>query len=53
MKAVTELSKAINEICPQIPLFLKNNIRAYNSKLQGFNLTSNGMTRYEKMYWAE
>jgi len=53
VKTVTELSKALNELCPQVPLFLKNNIRAYNSKLQGFNVTPNGATRYETMYWAE
>ena len=50
---VSEFSKAINELCPQVPLFLRNNIRAYNSKLQGFNLNAGGNTRYELMSWAE
>ena len=53
VKAATELSKALNELCPQVPLFLKNNIRAYNSKLQGFNLNAGGGTYYERFYWAE
>ena len=53
VKVITELSKALNELCPQVPLFLKNNIRAYNSKLQGFNLNAGGGTYYEKFYWAE
>ena len=53
VKVITELSKALNEMCPQVPLFLKNNIRAYNSKLQGFNLNAGGGTYYERFYWAE
>ena len=53
VKVVTELSKAINEECPQVPLFLRNNLRAYNSKLQGFNLNAGGNTHYERFYWAE
>ncbi len=53
VKVVTELSKAINEQCPQVPLFLRNNLRAYNSKIQGFNLNAGGNTHYERFYWAE
>ena len=53
VKVITELSKALNELCPQVPLFLKNNIRAYNSKLQGFNLNAGGNSYIEKFYWAE
>ena len=32
---------------------MKNNTRAYNSKLQGFNLSAGGETYYEEFYWAE
>ena len=53
VKVVTELSKAINAECPQVPLFLRNNLRAYNSKIQGFNLNAGGGTHYERFYWAE
>ena len=52
-KVATEFSNAINELCPQVPLFLRNNIRAYNSKLQGFNVNAGGNTHYEWMSWAE
>ena len=44
---VTEFCKAINDNCPQVPLYMKNNTRAYNSKLQGFNLSAGGETYYE------
>ena len=50
---VTEFSKAINENCPQVPLYMKNNTRAYSAKLQGFNLNAGGTTYYEQFYWAE
>lgn len=52
VKVVTELSNALNERCPQVPLFLRNNIRAYNAKLQGFNVNAGGNTRYELMSWS-
>lgn len=49
---VTEFSKAINENCPQVPLYMKNNTRAYNSALQGFNLNAGGNTYYEQFSWG-
>ena len=53
VKVVTELSKAVNENCPQIPLYLRNNVRAYAKGLQGFNLNAGGNTFYEQMSWGE
>ena len=53
LKVATELSKALNEECAQVPLFVKNDIRAYNAKMQGFNMNPGGDTRIEKYYWAE
>ncbi len=50
--AVTEFSKAINERCPQIPLYMKNNTRAYRSEIQGFNLNAGGTTYYEQFSWG-
>ena len=52
VKAAAELSLAINELCPQVPLFLRNDIRAYNAKLQGFNMTASGDTHIERYYWG-
>jgi len=51
-KVVTELSKTLNELCPQIPLYLRNNVRAYRNGLQGFNLNAGGNTYYEFMSWG-
>ena len=53
VKIATEMCKAINEECPQVPLFLRNNLRAYNSKLQGYNLNASGDTHTERYYWGE
>ena len=53
VKVAVKLSKVVNEQCPQIPLFLRNNLRAYNAKLQGFNMSTSGDTHIEKYYWAE
>lgn len=50
--AVAEFSKAINELCPQVPLYMKNNSRAYNSDIQGFNLNAGGTTYYEQFSWG-
>lgn len=50
-KAVTELSNAVNELCPQAPLFVRNNIRAYKKGLKGFNINAAGSTYYHKMSW--
>ena len=50
--AVTEFTKAINENCPQVPLYMKNNTRAYKSDLQGFNVNAGGTTYYEQFSWG-
>lgn len=52
-KVVTELSKAVNDNCPQIPLYLRNNVRAYNAKITGFNLNAGGNTYYETFSWTK
>ena len=49
---ITEFSKAINELCPQVPLYMQNNTRAYKSELQGFNLNAAGTTYYEQFSWG-
>lgn len=46
-----EFSKMMNERCPQIPLYLKNNTRAYSADLEGFNCGASGGTFYEKLSW--
>lgn len=49
---VTEFSKAINENCPQVPLYMRNNTRAYNAKIQGFNCNAGGNTYYNLFSWG-
>lgn len=51
-KVVTEFNIAINENCPQIPLYMRNNTRAFNSKIQGFNCNAGGTTNYEEFSWG-
>ncbi len=53
VKVVEELSKALNENCPQVPLYMRNNTRAYNSKITGFNCTPSGGTEYHYFSFAE
>lgn len=51
-KIVTEFNLAVNELCPQVPLYIRNNVRAYNSDLAGFNLNAGGNTYYDLMSWG-
>ncbi len=48
---ISELSALLNDLCPQVPLYLRDNIRAYNSDLKGFNINAGGTTYYEYFYW--
>ena len=51
--AIVELNKTLNQLCPQIPLYQGSNVRAFNQKLQGVNLTPAGLTRFEQLSWAQ
>ena len=51
--AIVELNKTLNLLCPQIPLYQGSNVRAFNQKLQGVNLTPVGLTRFEQLSWAQ
>ena len=53
VKIVTELSKSLNEICPQVPLYLKNNVRAYAKGLEGFTMSPTGGMYIEDLSWSE
>ena len=50
-EVVTRMSIAVNEECPQVPLWMENNTRAYNSDLKGFNCNAGGTTDYYKFSW--
>jgi len=53
LKILEEAAARLNEICPQIPTYSVNVVRAYNSKLQGFEVNAGGNTYWENVYWAE
>ena len=53
VKIVTELSKALNETCPQVPLYLKNNVRAYAKGLEGFAMSPTGGMYFHELSWSE
>ena len=53
VKIVTELSKSLNEICPQVPLYLKNNVRAYAKGLEGFTMSPTGGMYIHELSWSE
>lgn len=48
---VEELNALLNDICPIIPLYMKNNTRAYNADLKGFNCIPSGFSHYENCSW--
>jgi len=45
------MSLAVNEECPQVPLYMRNNTRAYSAALKGFNCSAGGNTDYSKFSW--
>ena len=50
-EVVTRMSIAVNENCPQVPLWMENNTRAYNANLKGFNCNAGGTTNYYTFSW--
>ncbi len=50
-KIVTELNIYLNEMMPQIALYHRDNVRAYNANLKGFNVSAGGNTDYSLFSW--
>ena len=48
-----EAAAYLNEICPHVPIYNMNVVRAYNSNLQGFEVNASGNTYWENVSWAE
>ena len=48
-----EAAAYLNEICPHVPMYSVNVVRAYNSNLQGFEVNASGNTYWENVSWAE
>jgi len=51
--ALTELCNYINELCPQCPTYGANVTRAYNSNLQGLDVSASGTLRWQYVSWAQ
>ena len=49
---MTECANYINEICPQIPTYTQNVVRAYNSDLQGIDISAAGTLYWQYVSWA-
>lgn len=43
----------LNEVCPAAPIYLVNQTRAYNAKLQGVELSPSGGLMWQNVYWTE
>ena len=48
-----EAAAYLNEICPHVPMYSVNVVRAYNSNLQGFEVNASGNTYWQNVSWAE
>ena len=52
-KILTECANYINEVCPQVPTYGANVTRAYNSKLQGIEVSATNTLRWQFVSWGE
>ena len=48
-----QLSAKLNEICSQVPLYQPLTLRAYDSGLQGVEVSDSGTLYFEDVYWEE
>ena len=48
-----ECAAYLNELCPHVPTYQVNVVRAYNSNLQGFVVNASGNTYWQHVSWAE
>ena len=53
VKIFEELSALLNELCTQAPLYQPINLRAFDAKLGGVEVSDNGTLYFEKCYWEE
>ena len=53
VKIFEELSALLNELCTQAPLYQPTTLRAYNSNLQGVEVSDSGYLYFENVSWAE
>ena len=53
MKLIEECVAYIQELCPQIPTYSSNVVRALDADLQGFEVNASGNTYWHYVSWAE
>ena len=53
VKIFEELSALLNELCTQAPLYQPINLRAFDAKLGGVEVSDSGTLYFEKCYWEE
>ena len=53
LKIFEELSALLNELCTQAPLYQPINLRAFDAKLGGVEVSDSGTLYFEKCYWEE
>ncbi len=53
MKLIEECVAYIQELCPQIPTYSSNVVRALDANLQGFEVNASGNTYWQYVSWAE
>ena len=52
-RSIEELSALLNELCTQAPLYQPINLRAFDAKLGGVEVSDSGTLYFEKCYWEE
>ena len=53
MELVSAAIARIQELCPQIPTYSANVVRAYDADLQGFRVNASGNTYWQHTSWAQ
>ncbi|MGM9638397.1 MAG: hypothetical protein ACI3XT_02250, partial [Butyricicoccaceae bacterium] len=53
MKLIEECVGYIQAICPQVPTYSMNVVRAMDADLQGFEVNASGNTYWHYVSWAE
>ncbi|MBQ3091650.1 MAG: hypothetical protein IJC44_03870, partial [Clostridia bacterium] len=52
-KMVEDMVAYIQDLCPQVPTYSADVVRAYNSNLQGYEFNASGNTYWHNVSWAE
>ena len=53
LETLEKCTARINEVCGQVPMYQVNVVRAYNSNLQGINVSASGNINWQYVSWAD